>query len=129
MNVERKQEVKKILQHEKIRVILCPLVVATILYGIQLSLFPAILETYGVYALIDDFVVHWEVGGLFIILPILMVVAFKMHLRIVLLVASILLLMLWSVFTIAFLLSPPPNTVWIFAALMMYLAFSLTRRV
>lgn len=129
MNENKKLEVKEIFQHEKIKAVLYPLVIASILYGIQLSMFQGILETYSVYTLIDDFVNHWEVGSLFIILPVIMLIAFKMNWRNALLVSSTLLLMLWSMFTVAFLLSPPPNTVWIFAALMMYLTFSLTRRV
>ena len=125
----KKMEVQEIFQNVKIESSLYPLAVASILYGIQLSVFPGILNTYSVYALIDDFVNHWEVGSLFIVLPLVMLIGFKLRWRVAMIISSTLLLMLWSLFTVAFLLSPPPNTVWIFAALMMYLTFSLTRRV
>ena len=124
----KKMEVQEIFQNVKIESSLYPLAVASILYGIQLSVFPGILNTYSVYALIDDFVNHWEVGSLFIVLPLVMLIGFKLRWRVAMIISSTLLLMLWSLFTVAFLLSPPPNTVWIFAALM-YLTFSLTRRV
>ena len=129
MDENKKMEVQEIFQNVKIESSLYPLAVASILYGIQLSVFPGILNTYSVYALIDDFVNHWEVGSLFIVLPLVMLIGFKLRWRVAMIISSTLLLMLWSLFTVAFLLSPPPNTVWIFAALMMYLTFSLTRRV
>jgi hypothetical protein len=117
------------MNREKIRVLLYPLVVATILYGIWMAAFPIILERYDAYALIDDFVAHWHVGIIFIVLPLLMLLAFKLDHRRLLIVSATILLMLWSMFTVAFLMSPPPNTVWIFAALLTYMTFSLTRRV
>lgn len=123
------QEVRNILEREKIKTSLYPLLVASMLYGIQLSLFPQILETYSVYTMVSDFVPHWEIGAVFIILPFLMALAFQADRRRLLLFTSIMLLTVWSMFTVAFIFSPPPNTIWIFAALMTFLTFRLTRRV
>lgn len=126
---KQKREVRHLLNREKIRVLLYPLTIATLLYGVWLSTFPNILERYAVYNHINDFVTPWQVGISFIVLPIIIFIAFKLNYRLLLLIASLILLMLWSMFTVSFFLSPPPNTVWIFTALLAYMTFSLIRRV
>lgn len=131
MNVNKtnKEIVEKVIKREKIGVLIYPIIFSSLLYGIWISIFPSILENYKVYKLVSAFVSHWQVGGVFIILPILMLLSFKFNRRRPLLITSNLLLMIWSMFAVAFILSPPPNTVWIFAATMTYLTFSLVRRV
>lgn len=129
MSEKQKREVRRLVNREKIRVLLYPLVASTALYGIWMASFPVIIERYSAYTLIDDFIAHWHVGSAFIILSVVMLIAFEFNLRSTLLTCAIILLMLWSMFTVSFLMSPPPNTVWIFAALLTYMTFSLIRRV
>ena len=129
MNKEDKKTVERVVKREKLRVLLFPIVVPSLIYGIWLSLFPSILNNYKVYTLIRELVTHWQVGGIFIILSILIIIAFKLRKRKMLIATSSILLSVWCMFTVAFILSPPPNTVWVFALTMTYLTFSLVRRV
>lgn len=129
MTEKERHEVKRILQYEKIRVTLYPIIIGSFLYGSWLVMFPHILGTYRVYTLISHLTTHWQVGSVFVLLSVLMFLFFMMRNRQALLLTTILLQMIWTMFTVAFLLSPPPNTVWIFAGMMSYMTFTLCRRV
>lgn len=129
MSKESEKIIERAIRDEKIDVLIYPVIIVTFMYGVWISIFPSILSNYKVYSLIDPLVNNWQVGVLFLFLPILMFVAYRAGQRDVLFVASNLLFVLWSVFAVSFLLSPPPNTVWLFASLVSYLAFSLVRRV
>lgn len=129
LSEESKKIVERAIRDEKMDVLIYPIIITTFIYGVWISIFPNILSNYKVYSLVNPLVNNWQVGVLFIFLPILMLVAYKAGQRDVLFVASNMLFILWSVFAVSFLLSPPPNTVWIFASLVSYLAFSLVRRV
>jgi len=129
VNKENKEIVERVLKREKISVLIYPIVASSLVYGFWISIFPSILNNYRVYALINTLVAHWQVGIVFIVLSIIILIAFVLKRRRMLLITSIILMMTWSMFTIAFILSPPPNTVWVFAMTMTYLTFSLVRRV
>ena len=129
MNQEESKEVKRIMEREKVRILLYPIVLFTTLYGIQYLFFPGILETYRVYSLIGEYFNSQMVGIFFILMSGLILISYAMSARYALLILTGLLMAVWSMFTVAFILSPPPNTVWISAAIMTYLSFNLARRV
>lgn len=129
MNQEESKEVKRIMRREKVRILLYPIVIFTLAYGIQYLFFPGILETYRVYALIGEYFSSQAVGAFFICMALLILISYAWRARYALLILTGLLMAVWSMFTVAFILSPPPNTVWISAAIMTYLTFNLARRV
>lgn len=129
MNQEESKEVKRIMRREKVRILLYPVVIFTLAYGIQYLFFPGILETYRVYALIGEYFSSQAVGAFFICMALLILISYAWRARYALLILTGLLMAVWSMFTVAFILSPPPNTVWISAAIMTYLTFNLARRV
>ena len=129
MNQEESKEVKRIMRREKVRILLYPVVIFTLAYGIQYLFFPGILETYRVYALIGEYFSSQAVGAFFISMSFLILISYTWGARYALLILTGLLMAVWSMFTVAFILSPPPNTVWISAAIMTYLTFNLARRV
>ena len=124
-----KEQVAKVIRYEKLKTLLYPTIIFSFIYGVWISMFPEILNTYNVYHLIRAFMEPYQVGGIFIMLSVVIFLSFKLNQRTLLLVACTLLLMLWSMFTVAFLLTTPPNTVWLYAASMTYFSFSLVRRV
>jgi len=100
------------------------LVVATtsILYGIQLMLYPHILQTYNVYTVIRDLFDNTVIGVAFVVFGLAKLLGIVIN-NPLLKKASIRgLLFLWLVFFIAFLISPPPNTVWVYSLAMVILA-------
>lgn len=129
MNQEDSKEVKRIMRREKVRILLYPVVIFTLAFGIQYLFFPGILETYAVYALIAEYFNSAAVGAFFILMSVLTLISYTMNSRRIMLIVTGLLMAVWSMFTVAFVLSPPPNTVWISAAIMTYLTFNLARRV
>lgn len=129
MSEESKIIIERAIRDEKVDVLIYPITIASFIYGVWISIFPDVLTSFKVYSLVSPLINYWQVGVLFLFLPILMFVAYKAKQRDVLFVASNILFVLWSVFAVSFLLSPPPNTVWIFASLLSYLTFSLVRRV
>lgn len=129
MSEENKKIIERVIRDEKVDVLIYPITIVSFIYGVWISIFPDVLTSFKVYSLVSPLINYWQVGVLFLFLPLLMFVAYKARQRDVLFVASNILFVLWSVFAVSFLLSPPPNTVWIFASLLSYLTFSLVRRV
>lgn len=126
---DNKGIVEEIIKEEKIAVLVYPVVVPTFFYGLWLFLYPSILQTYKVYTLVNDVLQSWQIGSLFMIVSVLSVIFYKFYNRRILLIINLFTLFLWSFFAVAFVSTPPPNTVWIFASTMTYLTFSLTRRI
>lgn len=129
MSEENKKIIERVIRDEKVDVLIYPITITSFIYGVWISIFPDVLTSFKVYSLVSPLINYWQVGVLFLFLPLLMFVAYKARQRDVLFVASNILFVLWSVFAVSFLLSPPPNTVWIFSSLLSYLTFSLVRRV
>ena len=100
------------------------LVVATtsILYGVQLMLYPHILQTYEIYAIIRDIFDNTAIGLAFVVLGLAKLLGIVFNNSLLKRVSIRGLLFLWLVFFIAFLISPPPNTVWIYSLTMVALA-------
>lgn len=129
LSEESKKIIERAIRDEKVDVLIYPIAIASFIYGVWISIYPDVLTSFKVYSLVSPLINYWQVGVLFLFLPLLMFVAYKAKQRDVLFIASNILFVLWSVFAVSFLLSPPPNTVWIFASLLSYLTFSLVRRV
>lgn len=126
---DKQEFVDKVLKWEKLKVLIYPVAVPTFLYGLWITMFPSILETYQVYSLINSVVQSWEIGSLFMASGILAFVFFYTKAKRLLMLVGIIILMLWSMFAVSFLSTPPPNTVWLFAATMSYISYSFVRRV
>ena len=94
----------------------------SILYGLQLILYPHILQTYKIYAVIRDLFDNTAIGVAFVVFGLAKLLGIVIN-NSLLKKASIRgLLFLWLVFFIAFLISPPPNTVWVYSLAMVVLA-------
>lgn len=94
----------------------------SVLFGTQLILYPHILQTYKIYTLIRELFDNTAIGLAFIILGLLKIIGIIINNRAIKYVSIRGLLFLWLVFFIAFLISPPPNTVWVYSLAMVMLA-------
>lgn len=126
---DKQEFVDEVLKWEKLKVLIYPVAIPTFLYGLWITMFPSILATYDVYNLINEFIASWEVGSLFMASGVLAFVFFKTKTRRLLMIVGIVILMLWTMFAVSFISTPPPNTVWLFAATMSYISYSFVRRV
>ena len=126
---DKQEFVDEVLKWEKLKVLIYPVAVPTFLYGLWITLFPSILETFQVYETINRFVESWQVGSLFMVSGILSFIFFHTKNRRLLMITGIIILMLWSMLAVSFVTTPPPNTVWLFAATMSYISYSFVRRV
>lgn len=129
MNNYQKKQIHKIIEYEKIKTLLYPTIIFSFIYGFWIAIFPDILNTFNVYHYIRAIFNPWEVGGLFMILSTGILISFHFKWRWTILILSNALLMLWSMFTVSFFITTPPNTVWLFALTMTFFSFSLVRRV
>lgn len=94
-------------------------------YGLQLFLFPTILEDYQVYRLIRDIFDSHIVGMIFIVLGGMKFLGVLVNNKKLKKLSLFGLAFLWTLFGVSFLLSPPPNTVWIFSLCMALIAFGI----
>ena len=94
----------------------------SVLFGTQLILFVHILQTYKIYTLIRELFDNTAIGLAFIILGLLKIIGIVINNRTIKYVSIRGLLFLWLVFFIAFLISPPPNTVWVYSLAMVILS-------
>lgn len=129
MSEKNKQVVNKVIRNEKVKVLLYPVAFFALIYGVWISVQPSILRSYDVYNLISNIVEPYQIGGFFIVLATVILMSYWLNHRKLLFIASMLLLTLWSVFTVSFVISPPPNTVWLLSATWTYFSFELVRRV
>lgn len=129
LNRQQKKKIHRIIEYEKIKTLLYPTVIFSFVYGFWIAIFPDILNTFSVYRYIRSIFNPWEVGGLFMVLSLGILLSFHFNWRWPILIFTNSLLMLWSMFTVSFLITTPPNTVWLYAIIMTYFSFSLVRRV
>lgn len=99
--------------------------IVSILYGSMLLIYPQILQGYRVYDLIDDIFDNYFIGAVFIILGCLKLLGIWINNKKIKHTSLILLATVWSVFSVSFLITPPPNTVWTFSLGMAALAFGI----
>ena len=129
MSEKNKQVVNGVIRSEKVKVLLYPTALFAFIYGVWISVQPSILRNYDVYNLISNILEPYQIGGFFIGLATVILMSYWLDQRKLLFIASMLLLTLWSVFTVSFVISPPPNTVWLLSATWTYFSFELVRRV
>lgn len=94
----------------------------SILYGVQILLHPTIMETYKIYVLIRELFNNQVLGAFFILLGTLKIIGIAINNKLMKQIAIRGLLFLWLLFFIAFIITPPPNTVWVYAFLMVFLS-------
>lgn len=99
--------------------------IVSVLYGSMLLIYPQILQGYRVYDLIDDIFDNYFIGAVFIILGCLKLLGIWINNKKIKHTSLILLATVWSVFSVSFLITPPPNTVWTFSLGMAALAFGI----
>lgn len=104
------------------------LAIGSIVYGLQLCLQPTILQNYKVYELIRRIFDNRLIGLLFIGFGLLKLLGLWKNNKMVKKVALRGLLFLWLLFMIAFIITPPPNTVWIMAFIMFILGLGIVIR-
>lgn len=104
------------------------LAVGSMLYGIQLYVQPNILQDYKVYQLIREMFDNRFIGVVFIFLGISKIVGIVRSNRILKKYTMRGLLFVWLLFMIAFVITPPPNTIWIMAFIMFMLGLGIVIR-
>ena len=129
MSEKNKQVVNGVIRSEKVKVLLYPTALFAFIYGVWISVQPSILRNYDVYNLISSIVEPYQIGGLFIVIATIIFMSYWLNQRKLLFIAAMILLVIWSVFTVSFVISPPPNTVWLLSATWTYFSFELVRRV
>ena len=129
MSEKNKQVVNGVIRSEKVKVLLYPTALFAFIYGVWISVQPSILRNYDVYNLISSIVDPYQIGGLFIAIATIIFMSYWLNQRKLLFIAAMSLLVIWSVFTVSFVISPPPNTVWLLSATWTYFSFELVRRV
>lgn len=129
LSEKHKQIVNKTIRQEKVKVLLFPVALFALVYGVWISIFPNILNHHSVYNLISNILPPYQIGGIFIFLATVILVSYWLNQRKLLFASTLILLALWSAFTISFLLSSPPNTIWLLSATWTYFSFELVRRV
>lgn len=129
MSEAHKSEVHKVIRSEKVKVLLYPVAMFALVYGLWISIQPSILRNYDVYRLISNILEPYQIGGIFVALAVGMLVSYWLRSRRLLFTFTMILMIIWSVFTVSFVISPPPNTVWLLSATWMYFSFELVRRV
>ena len=112
------QKFKEILILKRASVIV---IVGSFLYGMQLFRHPEILDQYRVYAMIRELFDGRQIGLSFVILSLIKAYGVFTNSRFAKTISRTVLMFLWCLFLGAFLISPPPNTVWIFAFVMVSL--------
>ena len=91
------------------------LAIGSIIYGIQLYVHPSILQNYKVYQLIREMFDHRIIGVIFFVVGVLKLIGVITNNDRLKFFAVRGLIFLWLLFMVSFLITPPPNTVWIMA--------------
>ena len=91
------------------------LAISSIIYGLQLYLHPSILENFKVYQVIREMFDHRIVGVVFMAVGILKLIGIIINSPRIKYFAVRVLIFLWLLFMVSFIITPPPNTVWIMA--------------
>ena len=112
------QRFKEIILLKRASVIV---IVGSFLYGMQLFRHPEILDQYRVYAMIRELFSGRQIGFVFVILALVKAYGVFTDSRFAKTISRTALMFLWCLFLGAFLISPPPNTVWVLAFVMVSL--------
>lgn len=99
--------------------------IASVLYGLQLFLHPAILQEYRVYQLIDDLFDYRAISAVFVTLGCLKIIGIAINNKKLRHMVLVLLTFFWTLFGVSFVLSAPPNTIGILSLAMAFLAMGI----
>ena len=91
------------------------LAIGSVLYGLQLYLFPGILQTFKVYDIIDEMFDHKSIGLLFMVAGLTKITGILLNSPRLKFLSVRALIFLWLLFMVSFLITPPVNTIWIMA--------------
>ena len=91
------------------------LAIGSILYGLQLYIHPSILENFAVYDIIDEMFDNKFIGLLFMVAGLTKLIGITLNSPRLKFLSVRLLIFLWLMFMVSFIMTPPPNTVWIMA--------------
>ena len=89
--------------------------VGSILYGLQLYMYPSILQNYKVYDIIDEMFDHKSIGLLFMVAGLMKLIGILLNSPRLKFLSVRALIFLWLLFMVSFLITPPVNTIWIMA--------------
>lgn len=104
------------------------LAITTTFYGIWIIIFPQIMEKYQVYQIVDEYFNHKAIGLVFLILGLIKLYGILKNKPSWRRFALAALSGVWMLFSISFLLSSPPNTLWLFSGSMAFLSFGIALR-
>ena len=91
------------------------LAVGSALYGLQLYMYPSILQNYKVYDIIDEMFDHKSIGLLFMVAGLMKLIGILLNSPRLKFLSVRALIFLWLLFMVSFLITPPVNTIWIMA--------------
>lgn len=111
-------KIKNIILLKRVSIVI---VIGSFLYGMQLCRHPDILEQYAVYAVIRETFHGEQIGSAFMILAVLKAIALIKNSQTLKVLSRTCLMFVWCLFMVGFMITPPPNTIWIFAFVMVLL--------
>ena len=91
------------------------LAIGSILYGLQLYMYPSILQNFKVYDIIDEMFDHKSIGLLFMVAGLMKLIGIALNRTQLKFLSVRALIFLWLLFMVSFLITPPVNTIWIMA--------------
>ena len=104
------------------------LAVGSMLYGLQLYVYPSILENFTVYQVIREMFDHKSIGLLFMVAGLMKLVGIITNNSRIKFLTVRVLIFLWLLFMVSFLITPPQNTVWIMAFMALSLGLGIIIR-
>ena len=104
------------------------LAIGSILYGLQLYVYPSILENFAVYQVIREMFDHKSIGLLFMVAGLMKLVGIITNNSRIKFLSVRVLIFLWLLFMVSFLITPPQNTVWIMAFMALSLGLGIIIR-
>ena len=104
------------------------LAIGSVLYGLQLYVYPSILENFAVYQVIREMFDHKSIGLLFMVAGLMKLVGIITNNSRIKFLSVRVLIFLWLLFMVSFLITPPPNTVWIMALMALSLGLGIIIR-
>ena len=104
------------------------LAVGSVLYGLQLYVYPSILENFAVYQVIREMFDHELIGLLFMVAGLMKLFGIITNNSRIKFLTVRVLIFLWLLFMVSFLITPPPNTVWIMALMALSLGLGIIIR-
>ena len=104
------------------------LAIGSVLYGLQLYIYPSILENFAVYQVIREMFDHKSIGLLFMVAGLIKLVGIITNNSRIKFLSVRVLIFLWLLFMVSFLITPPQNTVWIMAFMALSLGLGIIIR-